>query len=181
MIHIVFGPLSFLDFWTSGITIRLLHVFVMPCYSVFYHLVVLGYTFLSSGEKNSPLYDAADYHSRGRVTISVLYFLGFAVITPVAVHFMYYMLHIVKLYLADFLMYRLQPILDAGHHTDAAQEAVSAPVAVDPNAGAAASVAAVTSTEKEGVVAGQKATIPPISETEETEETEIIVDPIIYT
>lgn len=178
MIHIVFGPLTFLDFWTSGIAIRLLHVFVMLSYSLFYHLVVLGYTFLSSGEKNSPLYDAADYHSRGRVTISVLYFLGFAVITPVAVHFMYYMLHIVKLYLADLVMYRLQPILDAGHHTDAAQEAVSAPVAVDPNAGPASAAAAA---DKEGVVGGQKATIPPISETEETEETEIIVDPIIYT
>lgn len=171
MIHIIYGPLSFLDFWTSGITIRLLHVFVMPCYSFFYHLVVLCYTFLCSGENYSPLYDAADYQSPGRVTISVLYFLGFAFITPVAVHFIYYMLHIIKLCIADLVLFRLQPILDAGLHVDAAQEAVSAPVAAGQNAAPAASAA-----EEEGVIVGQKPTIPPISETEEMD---IIVDPII--
>lgn len=173
MIHVIFGPLSFLDFWMSGITIRLLHVFVMPCYSFFYHLVILCYTFSSLSEKY-PFYDAADYRSHGRVTISILYFLGFAFITPVAVHFTYYMLHIVKLYLADLIMYRLQPIIDAGHQTDAAHEAESVPVPVDPNA----ATAAATTAEKEGIVVGQKDTITPISETEEMD---IIVDPIIYT
>jgi len=107
LLHQVFFAYCLLDFCLCGIPIRLLHFYVMTTYAIVYQLTLLIVTLIikkNFGERYSPIYNAADVQFN-RLAICCTYFVGFAFITPVAVHIIYYCLFLLKSHLVE-LYYR---------------------------------------------------------------------------
>ena len=102
MLHQVFFAYCLLDFFVCGIPIRILHVYVMTIFAIVYQLTLLVVTVIFSNTVDNylPLYDVADFEAH-RITICSVYYVGFAFITPVAVHVIYYGLFLLKSYLVE--------------------------------------------------------------------------------
>jgi len=105
MLHQVFFAYCLLDFCVCGIPVRIMHVHVMTAFAIVYQLTLLVVTiaFSRTVENYRPLYYVADFQPH-RLTLCSVNFVGFAFITPIAVHIIYYGLFLLKSQLLELYL-----------------------------------------------------------------------------
>lgn len=103
-LHIVYFVYTFVDFWISGIPVRLLHFYMVIVFDIIYKLVaLLVYLLLYERYVGRPMYDFLSL-TADRILVCVMMYIGFTFIMPIAIHNVYFYLFIFRSHFVSWLL-----------------------------------------------------------------------------